>query len=190
MTAARTTAVLSSLLLGVALFGWTAAGETSNPRLATDELPPEVTNYCTPASCADTLAFHANWVGRTPQGSLFVVSRAGCTPGTCSSWLIEKHTGVARALLELPSAFRFHRVTGRYPAIEYDARTDEHALRLRYEWNGSAYARTLAQRIYAVNGFECGTRDECRHSATRALQADDVDQAQQIWQQVDGVAWI
>jgi len=190
MKIAHTASWLSSLLLGAALFGWTAAGETSNPWLAAEELPRDVSNSCTPVSCADAAAFHANWVGRTPHGNLFVVSRAGCMPEACSSWLIEKHDGVARALLELPDEFRFHRVTGRYPTVEFEARTYAQALRLRYEWNGSAYARTLAQRVYDVNGFECGTRDECRDSAARALRANDVDRAQQIWQQVDGVAWI
>jgi hypothetical protein len=190
MKTVRTASVLSSLLLGAALFGWTAAGETSNPGLATDELPRELANGCTPAPCAGIPAFHANWVGRTVRGHLFVVDRPGCASAGCSSWLIEKHDSGVRALLELPGAFRFHRVTGRYPTVEFDTHTHERALRLRYEWNGSAYTRTLAQPLYRVNGFDCGTREECRHSAARALKDNDVDRAQQIWQQVDGVAWI
>ena len=50
--------------------------------------------------------------------------------------------------------------------------------------------RTSTRRMYEVNGVECGTLEECDNVARRALQAQHVDRAQRIWQQVHGVSWI
>jgi len=183
--------LMSSLLVGAAVLGWTAAGETSNPLLSTRELPREILNECGPAACTAEHEFRVNWVGRTPRGNLYVVARSVCVPGSCTNWLVEKGEGAARTLLDLPGTFRFHRVTGRYPAVDLQVRQhDDGMLRERFEWNGREYARTLSQPVYEVAGVECGTRDECHASAERAYGTQNVDRALRIWQQVHGVSWI
>ncbi len=200
MTGSRTTSAyvspslglsLIAKLLGAVAFCWTIAGETSNPQLATRDLPSEVLNQCATADCTDDAEYRSHWVGRTAQGSLFVVGRAGCAPSRCSYWLVEKGAAAARTLLELDGSFTLHRTAGRYPVIDVRTRSDDDGItHLRFEWNGEAYARTAKDRIYEVNGVECGTRDECDQVAQRALKAQKVDRALRIWQQVHGISWI
>lgn len=191
MTVARVMSLVSSLLFAAAAFCWTAAGETSNPQLATRELPLEILNECTVATCADDVEYRSRWVGRTPEGDLFSVGRAGCTPDNCTSWLVEKGMSATRTLLELNGSFTLRRSADRYPVVELRARSDEEgAVYSRFEWSGERYARTSTRRVYEVDGVECGTREECRTAAERALKAHQVDRALRIWQRVHGVSWI
>jgi hypothetical protein len=183
--------VLTSLLLGVAMFGWALVGQTSNPKLTARELPRYILSECAGPSCSDGAGFGSHWIGSTPQGDLFLVARTGCTSSDCPHWLVEKTSTASRALLELNGSFKLDRGTGRYPVVEVRADADgAGTMHLRYEWNGQQYTRTSAQRVYAVNGVECGTREECRAAAQRALEAQQVDRATRIWQQVEGVTWI
>jgi hypothetical protein len=191
MTGSRIFSLLSSVLLGTAVLGWTTTGETSSPILSARDLPREILNECGPATCAAELEFRSFWVGRTQGGNLFVVSRNVCLLSSCMHWLVEQGEGASVSLLELPGSFRFHRVTGRYPSIELRTRNaNDDTMRLHFDWNGREYTRTLAQRVYEVSGIECGTRDECHGVAARALKAQDVDRALRIWQTVHGVSWI
>jgi hypothetical protein len=191
MPGTRVNLLLASLLLAVVALGWTRAGETSNPLLPANALPRDILGECGPAACSAEHEFRAHWVGRTASGNLFVVSRSVCEPGHCSNWLVEQGEGRARTLLELPGTFRFHRLSGRYPVVELQLRKlDDSVLRVRFEWDGREYARTQAQPIFEVAGIECGTREECHASAQRAYQAQELDRALRIWQQVHGVSWI
>lgn len=190
MTGSRKISLFSSLLLGAAAFVWTSAGETSNPSLATRELPADILNECTSAECMERAEYRSRWVGYTAQGNLFVVGRAACAPGLCSHWLVEKGNGLVQVLLELDGSFALKRLTGRYPVVDLRTRSDDSIMQVRFEWNGEQYARTDARKVYAVNGVECGTREECSVAAQRALKAEQVDKALRIWQQVHGVSWI
>lgn len=191
MTVSRVISLVSSLVFGAAAVCWTAAGETSNPRLAARELPPEILNECVAAACADDVEYRSSWIGRTPQGDLFSVGRVGCASGNCASWLVEKGESAAHTLLELNGSFTLHRSIGRYPLVELRARSDEEGtVYSRFEWISERYVRTSTHRIYAVDGIECGTREECRAAAERALKAHQVDRALRIWQRVHGVSWI
>jgi hypothetical protein len=60
----------------------------------------------------------------------------------------------------------------------------------RYEWNGKAYDRTASRLVYNVDGVECGTREECRRSASEAIAQKQVDRAVRIWENIGGVSWI
>ena len=183
--------LVSSLLFGAAAFCWTVASETSNPQLATRELPLEILNACAVATCVEEVEYRSRWIGRSPQGDLFSVIRSGCAPGHCTSWLVEKGPSAVRTLLELNGAFTLRRGVGRYPVVELRTRSDEEGiLYFRFEWNGEQYARTSARRVYEINGVECGTREECRGAAESALKAHQVDRALRIWQRVYGVSWI
>lgn len=191
MSGLHTMSRLASLLLGAAVLGWTAPGETSNPLLSARDLPREILNECGPAACVAAHEFQAHWVGRTSSGNLFVVSRSACVSGSCTNWLVEQGERSTRSLLDLPGTFRFHRVSGRYPVVEMQLRQrDDSAMRVRFEWNGHEYARTQAQPVYEVAGVACGTREECHSSAHRAYQSQDVDRALRIWEQVHGISWI
>jgi len=191
MTVTRAMSLVSSLVFGTAVFCWTAAGETSDPQLAERELPLEILNECAATACSSDVEYRSRWVGRTSEGDLYIVGRAGCAPGKCSYWLVEKGAVAAQALLELNGPFTLHRVAGRYPVVELRTRPDEDGtVYLRFEWNGERYARTDSRRVYEVNGVECGTREECRSAAEHALKAHQVDRALRIWQRVYGVSWI
>jgi hypothetical protein len=181
MKGSRWVTVIASLVLASAALGWTPAGRTSGAQLDVRDLPFE----------ADGAHYRSQWVGGTPAGELFLVTRTDCARPTCSSWLMEKAASKAHVLLELDGSLRLQRVTGTYPVVEQRTRADDvSVLLMRYEWNGHQYARTFAQQVYQVNGFECGTRDECRTAAERALAARKVDRAVRIWQKVYGVSWI
>lgn len=191
MTVSRVTSLVSSLLFGAAAFCWTVAGETSDPQLAARELPLEILNDCAAATCADEIEYRSRWIGRTPQGDLFSVGRAGCAPANCTSWLVEKGVSATRTLLELNGSFTLERSASRYPVVQLRTRSNEEGtMYFRFEWSGERYARTGARRVYEVNGVECGTREECHSAAERALKAHQVDRALRIWQRVDGVSWI
>jgi hypothetical protein len=41
-----------------------------------------------------------------------------------------------------------------------------------------------------VDGVECGTREECRRSASEAIAQKQVDRAVRIWENIGGVSWI
>jgi hypothetical protein len=192
MAGLRKLSVLSSPLLGAALFCWTLVGETSHPLLSVRDLPRDILSGCDLSICAAQDEFRSDWIGRTEEGDLFVVSRAVCTPDDCPHWLVQRGRVSVRTLLEMRGSFRLHRTSGYYPNVELRTRSadDDDVLRVRFEWNGNEYARTSMQRVYEVNGVECGTRLECHYVAERAFKAQQTDRALRIWQKVHGVSWI
>ena len=192
MVGLRILPLVSSPVLGAALFCWTLVGETSLPMLPANELPRDVLNGCDAAACETKDEFRSNWVGRTQDGDLFIVGRSVCTPDDCPYWLVLKRQSGAQSLLELRGSYHLHRTSGHYPSVELRTRgvEEDELLRVRFEWNGSHYARTSTQRVYEVNGVECGTRDECHTVAERAFRARQTDRALRIWQKVHGVSWI
>lgn len=192
MAGSRKLSLMWSPVLGTALFCWTLVGETSLPTLSALELPRDVLNGCDAPTCESKDEFRSHWVGRTHDGDLFVVGRSVCLPDDCPHWLVVKRQSGTQSLLELRGSYRLHRTSGHYPTVELRTRggDEEDALRVRFEWNGSYYTRTSLQRVYEVNGVECGTRDECHAVAERALRTHQTDRALRIWQKVHGVSWI
>jgi hypothetical protein len=191
MAGLRILPLVLSPLLAAALFCWTLVGETSNPSLSARDLPRDILNGCDAVGCVQD-EFRSNWIGRTQDGDLFVVGRRACAPDECPSWLVVKRPSGTQSLLELRGSYHLHRSSGHYPAVELHTRSadEDDLLRVRFEWNGSAYARTSTQRVYEVNGVECGTRQECHAVAERAFRAQQTDRALRIWQKVHGVSWI
>lgn len=180
---------LLPILVGAMAFFWTITGQTSNPPLTTQELPRDIVRECGSA-CADDTGYRSYWMGRTPKGDLFMVVRLNCETDRCPYWFVEKAAAQNRMLLRLTGTFTLHRFAGRYPVVEARTRSnDEGIMRSRFEWDGERYTRTQAERVYEVNGVECGTRDECFNAAERAMKQQRVGHALRIWQQVHGVAW-
>lgn len=192
MTGLRIRRLTLSPLIGAALFCWTLVGETSSPTLSARELPRDILNGCDPTICATQDEFRSNWVGRTQDGDLFVVGPRACAPDDCLHWLVLKRQSGAKSLLEMRGGYRLHRTSGYYPSVELRTHSidEDDLVRAHFEWNGIEYARTRVQRVYEVNGVECGTREECHATAERAFRAQQTDRALRIWQKVHGVSWI
>jgi len=179
---------------------WTAAGETSDPVLSGRELPAEVRNDCAAAvvtatgasSCAGDDSYTSRWVGRGTAGSdVFVVVRTPCVDGACRAWLVQRDGAGTRMLLTLTGEFRLQRAANAYPVVqERTPLSTDYVRYSRFTWNGSRYVRAETRLVHNIDGFECGTAEECNDAARAALKADDADRAVRIWQHVHGVAWI
>lgn len=179
---------------------WTAAGETSDPVLSARELPAEIRNDCAAApvsanatsTCAGEDNYNSRWVGRGAGGDdVFVVVRTPCETAGCRAWLVQRSGEVTRTLLAVTGEFRLQRTANVYPAVqERTALSNDYVRYSRFVWNGTGYVRADTRLVHAVDGFECGTTDECNEAARAALQENDADRAVRIWQHVHGVAWI
>lgn len=179
-------------LLAFAALVWTAAGETSDPLLALTELPADVVADCRPRpesnGCDTALTRH--WLGRAPQGELFLVARPGCTRD-CAAWLVQRSASGTRTLLAITGEFRLARVVGPYPAVQVRNEVSTAAVSYtRYAWNGSGYTPVETRRVYRVDGVECGTADECDAVARAALANGKSDRAVRIYEQVRGIGFI
>lgn len=177
---------------------WTGAGESSNPLLASFELPLDVLNDCAAvttggarASCTDA-DYRTQWVNRTPRGHLFLVERgAACEDESCHAWLVEKDASGTRTLLQINGEYRMERAAGSYPSVQTRAElASSYTSYNRFEWSNERYARTETRLMHRIDGFECGNETECRAAAEEALSHDQADRAVRIWQQVHGVDWI
>ncbi|MEK7206515.1 MAG: hypothetical protein AAB134_01345 [Pseudomonadota bacterium] len=193
----RTTLIAMTFAAAAAL--WTAAGETSDPMLNSNELPTDiVTSACNPSVVTDAtgtcqIQDYANrWIGKTAKGDLFVVMGATCAADDgCRAWLVEKSGMGISTLLAMNGKLHLRRGANAYPVVE--THTEISALNnaySRFEWNGVAYARTGNTLLYKVDGNECGTREECSNVARKALQHQNIDRAVKIWENVHGVSWI
>jgi hypothetical protein len=187
------TLTLASVLAATSAV-WTAPGETSDPLLSARELPLEILEVCAPqaAACLEAREFSSRWIGRTPDGNLFLVLHTPCEEaGACRAWVVEKTARGASTLLALSGEYRLSRGSGAFPAIQLRTVLNEsqnhHA---RYEWRDSRYVRTDSRVVYRIDGAECGTRDECREAAREAMRRQQVDRAVKIWERVHGVSWI
>jgi hypothetical protein len=187
------TLILASVLAALSAVR-TAPGETSDPLLTARELPLDILEGCAPqaAACLEATEFASRWIGRTPDGNLFLVLHTLCTEvGSCRGWVVEKSAHGARTLLALTGEFRLSRGSGAFPAIQLRTALNEsqnhHA---RYEWRDSRYVRTDSRVVYRIDGTECGTREECREAAREAMRHQQVDRAVKIWERVHGVSWI
>jgi hypothetical protein len=173
---------------------WTAPGETSDPLLAARELPLDILKGCAPqaAACLEAREFASRWIGRTPDGNLFLVLHTPCTEANeCRTWVVEKTARGASTLLTLNGEYHLSRGTGAFPSIQLRTVLNEsqnhHA---RYEWRDSRYVRTDSRVVFRIDGAECGTQDECHESAREAMRRQQVDRAVKIWERVHGVSWI
>ena len=193
----RTRLIVIALAAAAAL--WTAAGETSDPVLNSNELPADIANsdcnlsmVSEEAGACQVQDYANRWIGKTARGDLFVVLGTSCVAGDgCRAWLVEKSGTGASTLLAMNGKFHLRRGTSAYPVVE--THTEISALNNaynRFEWNGAAYARTGSKLLYKVDGNECGTREECSNVARKALQHQDIDRAVKIWENVHGVSWI
>lgn len=190
---------LSAMVFALIAFGWTAAGETSDPILVAGELPLDVIRDCaadTPSAaqaCYGKEEEYTNrWIGRTGKGDLFLVMRAPCADGNgCRVWFVEKTDKGASTLLAVDGQFRLYKSTSAYPTIQTrTVLSTLHSAYNRFEWTGERYARTESKLVYQIDGSECGTRAECRQAARAAMQQEDVDRTVKIWESVHGVSWI
>lgn len=178
---------------------WTAAGETSDPVLAWHELPSEIGIGCLAGPVATSAAptctgeghHTSHWVGRDTGGDVFLVVRTPCDSGGCGAWLVQRTGATVRTLLAVTGEFRLQRASKAYPSVqERTALSNDYVRYSRFVWNGTAYVRSETRLVHTVDGFECGTTDECNDAARAALKGDDADRAVRIWQHVHGVAWI
>jgi len=190
---------IAAIAFAAGLSLWTAAGQTSDPVLSVYELPAEVRNDCaatpvanTASICAAEDSYTSRWVGRSTGGDVFVVARTVCAADGCRAWLVQRSDGVARTLLAVNGEFRLLRAgANAYPAVqERTMLSNDYVRYSRFAWNGTNYVRTETRLVHAVDGFECGTTDECNDAARAALDGNDAGRAVRIWQHVHGVAWI
>lgn len=188
---------IAAIALAAAL--WAAPGESSDPVLGGHELPPEIRNDCGAAPMAAGTGavctgedYTTRWISRSATGGeLFMVLRTPCDASGCRAWLVQRSEQTTRTLLAITGKFRLQRTADPYPAVqERTALSHDYVRYSRFVWDGSGYARTGTRLVHTVDGFECGTRDECFAAAGAALDANQTDRAVRIWQHVHGVAWI
>lgn len=188
--------LLNTLIIGFTASIWTGTGESSDPVLADREIPAEVASKCLSTLTGLSAACEASsitrrWVAKTPRGDLFILTNERCLGRDCRAWLVEKTGTAVTALLGFDTRFRLREDKDGYPVIEsYSTLSTAEGAYSRYEWNGSAYARTASRLVYNVDGVECGTREECRHAASEAITQKQVDRAVRILEHVGGVSWI
>src|SRR3989344_614344 len=103
---------------------WAVAAETHDPALLAAELPADIVQSCVPASgvateqCLQANDFDSRWVGRSRQGTLFLVMRPGCQGTDCRAWLVEKSDHGARAVLAVNGQYQLTRDRQIYPAVQ------------------------------------------------------------------------
>jgi hypothetical protein len=188
--------LLSTLIFGFAAIVWTGTGESSDPVLADREIPADIASTCLStltgqSGACETSSFSRRWVAKTLQGDLFILTNERCLGRDCRAWLVEKTGASVTTLLGVNASFRLREDKVGYPVIEsYTALSTSEGAYSRYEWNGSAYARTASRLVYNVDGVECGTRAECRLAASEAIAEEHLDRAVRIWENVGGVSWI
>jgi hypothetical protein len=188
--------LLNTLIIGFAASVWTGTGESSDPVLADREIPAEVASHCLStltglSDACEPSSFMRRWVAKTLRGDLFILTNERCQGRDCRAWLVEKSGTAVTTLLGFDTRFRLREDKDGYPVIEsYTTLSTAEGAYSRYEWNGSAYARTASRLVYNVDGAECGTREECRHVANEAITQKQVDRAVRILERVGGVSWI
>ncbi|MCR4301844.1 MAG: hypothetical protein NUV51_09560, partial [Sulfuricaulis sp.] len=188
--------LLNSLIIGFAASVWTGTGESSDPVLADREIPAEVASHCLStltglSNACEASSFTRRWVAKTRWGDLFILTNERCLGRDCRAWLVEKSGAAVATLLGFDARFRLREDKDGYPVIEsYTALSTVEGAYSRYEWNGSAYARTASRLVYNVDGVACGTRDECRIAANDAITQKQVDRGVRILEHVGGVSWI
>lgn len=187
--------LMPGLAAGLGL--WAVAAETHDPALPASELPADVVQSCVPASgeaadlCLQASDFDSRWVGRSRQGSIFIVMRPGCVGTTCRAWLVEKSDHGARALLAVNGQYQLSRDRQAYPTVQVRAvLPDQREQVSRYEWQGSRYVRTDLRVVYSVDGVACGDREQCRAAARDAFRQQNIDRGVKIFERVHGVSWI
>jgi hypothetical protein len=179
-----------------AVLFWTGAGETSDPVLSVTEIPAEIATSCSVTASGEAEScqqpnFSRQWVAKTDRGHLFLVTNELCVANACRVWLVEKSAGSVFMLLAFDKTFRLQNGTGKYPVVEsFIELSSSQGVYVRFEWNGTTYTRTSSRPVYMVDGWECGTRKECRFAATEALEQQQVDRAVKIWQNSHGISWI
>lgn len=192
----RLTRQLTSCLTAV-LGLWAVAAETHDPALLAAELPADVLQSCAPASdlaaeqCLQATDFDSRWVGRSRQGTLFLVMRPGCQGTDCRAWLVEKSDHGARALLAVNGQYQLSRESQAYPTVQVRAvLPDQREQVSRYEWQGNRYVRTGTRVTYSIDGVPCGTREQCGAAAQDAFRRQNIDRGVKIYERVHGVSWI
>ncbi len=176
---------------------WAVAAETHDPALLAAELPADIVQSCVPVSgvateqCLQANDFDSRWVGRSRQGSLFLVMRPGCQGTDCRAWLVEKSEHGARAVLAVNGQYQLTRDRQIYPAVQVRVLLpDQREQVSRYEWQGSRYIRTATRVTYSIDGVPCGTREQCGAAAQDAFRQQNIDRGVKIYERVHGVSWI
>lgn len=178
-----------ALAMGLCAALWTGIGETSNPELAVEDLPQDISG-CAGRDCPADVALDINWLGKTPQGQLFLVVGGDCEAATCRSWLIEKSAGV-RVLLPMQGRFKLERNGAEYPPVHVKQPLSDAELDYRrYEWQAGSYVQTLSERRYVVDGVECGNAKDCETLAQSAMQVGQAAFALRILERVHKRPWI
>jgi hypothetical protein len=192
----RLTRILTPALAALAGL-WSVAAETHDPALPAGELPVEIVQSCVAVSgqsteqCLQAAEFDTRWVGRSRQGSLFLVMRPGCQGTDCRAWLVEKSNHGARSLLAVSGQYQLSRDRQAYPTVQVRALLPDHREQVsRYEWQGSRYIRTETQVTYSIDGVPCGTREQCGAAAQDAFRQKNIERGVKIYERVHGVSWI
>lgn len=178
-----------ALAMGLCAALWTGIGETSNPELAVEDLPQDISG-CAGRDCPADVALNINWLGKTPHGQLFLVVGGDCEAAACRSWLIEKSAGV-RVLLPMQGRFKLERNGAEYPPVHVKQPLSDAELDYRrYEWQAGSYVQTLSERRYVVDGVECGNAKDCETLAQSAMQVGQAAFALRILERVHKRPWI
>ena len=178
-----------ALAMGLCAALWTGIGETSNPELAVEDLPQDISG-CAAQDCAAGAALNINWLGKTQQGQLFLIVGGDCEAANCRSWLVEKSARV-RVLLPMQGRFKLERDGGEYPPVHVKRALSEAELDYRrYEWQAGSYVETLSERRYVVDGVECGNAKDCEALAQSAMQVGQAAFALRILERVHKRPWI
>jgi hypothetical protein len=181
------------MALAVAALGWTGIGETSHPMLSATDLPANITNGCYNREvCHVEQDYMVHWLGKTPNGNLFLVMTNSCEEtNKCDSWLVEKTRQQAATLLSLDGKYRLVKGSQPYPDVQLKKEISDTRIAYSYfEWQESSYVKTISKDIYRVDGVECGTAEECHQAALTAMQHQRAGEAIKIWETVHHVSWI
>jgi len=182
-----------TMALAVAALAWTGVGETSNPMLSATELPANITNDCYNREvCHVEQEYMVHWLGKTPNGNLFLVITNSCEDtNNCDSWLVEKTGRQTATLLSLDGRYRLVKGGHLYPDVQIKKEISDTRIAYSYfEWQGNSYTKTISKDIYRVDGVECGTAEECHQAALTAMQHQRTGEAIKIWETVHRVSWI
>lgn len=180
---------IGAALLGWVSLVWTGTGESADPTLRVHELPLGLGECPQRVQCALPAATQINWIGRTPDGHLFVVN-APCVGGDeCASWIVEKTGAQVAVLLGVNGPFELRKNTRSYPEVILRETVSAHEVStVQFNWHEGAYVEGEVRTEYLIDGVACGTRMECNDAALAAF-AVRPSRSLKIWEQVHGVNW-
>lgn len=185
----------SYLTAGFVFIGmaWTGVAETSNPLLNATELPSSILDECyTREVCQVEQEYSTYWLDKTAHGNVFLVTPAKCERvDQCTAWLVEKTAAHVGLLLTMEGRYRLLKGANGYPEVHVKKPLSDTRISYSYfKWQQDNYIKAIGKELYAIDGVECGTIDECHKLALREMQHAQPAQALKIWETVHRISWI